>query len=168
MTDTNINDQPQYQSLIVAHAGYILMATAIITGLFPLVLIYFHNSLDIVLRPFAEGFIIIVLTIIAATCYSLSTIIMFRWFRSRAKIIRISSISVFLLTLLMGLPAAEMLRVVRSGGVIIDTRQTPELVRIDRALPSNTVVIIDRDGRTVTYKSQDLNETLLRSMLRTP
>jgi hypothetical protein len=60
----------------------------------------------------------------------------------------------------------EALRQVYYGGVLIDIRAQPPAVTSDPKIPGNMVFLIDRDGKTTQFTSDQLNPTLLAQLLK--
>jgi hypothetical protein len=61
----------------------------------------------------------------------------------------------------------EALRQVYYGGVLIDMRTTPPSVTSNPSLPGNMVFVIDPEGKTTRYTSDQLSPELLLSVLKT-
>jgi hypothetical protein len=60
----------------------------------------------------------------------------------------------------------ETLRQVYYGGVLIDIRPQPAVVTSDPKIPANMVFLIDRDGKTSQFTSDQLNPALLAQLLK--
>jgi hypothetical protein len=60
----------------------------------------------------------------------------------------------------------EALRQIYYGGVMIDVRSQPPTVTSDLRIPANMVFVIDRDGKTIRYTSDQLSPDILASMLK--
>jgi hypothetical protein len=58
----------------------------------------------------------------------------------------------------------EMVRRREYGGVIIDSRQTPVVIRHDRTLPADLVLLIAADGRAQRIESRNFTEDMLRAI----
>jgi hypothetical protein len=60
----------------------------------------------------------------------------------------------------------ELLRQTYYGGVIIDTRMQPPIVTSDVKVPANMVFVIDSNGRTTEYTSDQISGEFLRAVLK--
>jgi hypothetical protein len=60
----------------------------------------------------------------------------------------------------------EALRQTYYGGVLIDTRSQPPSVVSEPKIPGNMVFVIDVNGKTTQYTSDQLSATLLTSLLK--
>ena len=60
----------------------------------------------------------------------------------------------------------EALRQIYYGGVLIDTRATPPNVTSDPRVPGNMVFVIDAEGKTTRYTSDQVSPELLGSLLK--
>jgi hypothetical protein len=60
----------------------------------------------------------------------------------------------------------ESLRQIYYGGVLIDTRLKPANVKNDLSIPANMVFVIDADGKTNRYTSDQLSPDLLAQLLK--
>jgi hypothetical protein len=60
----------------------------------------------------------------------------------------------------------EALRQTYYGGVILDMRSRPPSVRSDPQIPGNMVFVIEADGKTTRYTSDQLSPDLLGTLLR--
>jgi hypothetical protein len=60
----------------------------------------------------------------------------------------------------------EALRQTYYGGVMIDMRSQPPDVRSDPRIPGNMVFVVDTDGKTTRYTSEQLSPELLGSLLK--
>jgi hypothetical protein len=60
----------------------------------------------------------------------------------------------------------EALRQTYYGGVMLDMRSQPPSVTSDPKIPGNMVIVIDTDGKTTRYTSDQLSPELLGSLLK--
>ena len=60
----------------------------------------------------------------------------------------------------------EALRQVYYGGVLVDTRTQPVSVKSDPSIPGNMVFVIDAEGKTTRYTSDQLSPELLLSVFK--
>jgi len=60
----------------------------------------------------------------------------------------------------------EALRQTYYGGVMIDMRSQPPNVTSDPKIPGNMVFVVDTDGKTTRYTSDQLSPELLGSLLK--
>jgi hypothetical protein len=60
----------------------------------------------------------------------------------------------------------EALRQTYYGGVMLDMRTQPPSVTSDPKIPGNMVFVIDADGKTTRYTSDQLSPDLLASLLK--
>jgi hypothetical protein len=60
----------------------------------------------------------------------------------------------------------EALRQTYYGGVILDIRSRPPSVTSDPKIPGNMVFVIDTDGKTTRYTSEQLSPEFLGSLLK--
>ena len=60
----------------------------------------------------------------------------------------------------------ETLRQFYYGGVVIDMRATPTSVKSDPQIPANMVFVIDTEGKTTRYTSDQLSPDMLTSLLK--
>jgi hypothetical protein len=61
----------------------------------------------------------------------------------------------------------EALRQTYYGGVMLDMRSRPPSVTSDPKIPGNMVFVIEADGKTTRYTSDQLSPELLTSLLKT-
>jgi hypothetical protein len=60
----------------------------------------------------------------------------------------------------------EALRQIYYGGVVIDVRAQPPSVTSDLKIPANMVFVIDHDGKTSRYTSDQLSPDILAGLLK--
>jgi hypothetical protein len=60
----------------------------------------------------------------------------------------------------------EALRQTYYGGVMIDMRSQPPNVTSDPKIPGNMVFVVDTDGKTTRYTSDQLSPEVLGSLLK--
>jgi hypothetical protein len=60
----------------------------------------------------------------------------------------------------------ESLRQIYYGGVLIDMRTEPPTITNDLKLPGNMIFVIDRDGKTKQYSSDQLSPSMLTGLLK--